>query len=68
MACPTVEIDGNKLFLLSGYRKLPHERTLERVMTETIKITALKKLRKAADSNPDAVAFGYVAGHWIAVA
>jgi len=34
----------------------------------TLVVDAEDKLRKAAKDNPDAVAFGYVAGEWIAAA
>ncbi len=66
MACPTIEVSGKTVILLNGFEasaplrgKLAHEQ---------LKIEAERALRKTAKSNPDAVAFGYVAGRWLPAA
>jgi hypothetical protein len=44
------------------------ERAEERNKPDALVVDAEDKLRLAAKRNPDAVAFGYVAGEWIAAA
>jgi hypothetical protein len=67
MACPTVEIVGKKIILLSGYQRCPQIAT-ERLKLGSIKIQEMSKLRQSAIKNPDAVAFGYTAGRWMPAA
>ena len=64
MALPKVILRGRKLILLSGFKDGIYDRTKK----HTLVVHAEDKLRKAAKENPDAVAFGYVAGEWIAAA
>jgi hypothetical protein len=67
MVCPTVEIVGKRIILLSGYRRFLNPRSGKR-KSISIEIEAVENLRKSANENPDAVAFGYVAGRWIPAA
>jgi hypothetical protein len=67
MAHPTVEIEGKKVILLSGYQRLLQIGS-KKVKSETIKIEAIQRLRQSASKNPDAVAFGYTARRWIPAA
>ena len=55
MKIVTIELHGKKIILLSGARAASQ-------------IEALEKLLETARRNPDAVAFGYVSGHWVAAA
>jgi hypothetical protein len=65
MALPKVVLRGRKIILLSGFRDGIYDNSRKR---RTLVVNAEDKLRKAAKENPDAVAFGYVAGEWIAAA
>ena len=51
----TIELHGKKIILLSGARAASE-------------IEAPEKLLDTARRNPDAVAFGYVSGQWVAAA
>ena len=64
MALPKMVLRGRKIILLSGFKNGPKERN----KPEALIVDAEDKLRLAAKRNPDAVAFGYVAGEWIAAA
>ena len=58
MALPRIVVRGKEIILLSGFK-------------DEAKVTNADdevKLQQAAKWNPDAVAFGYVAGEWIAAA
>jgi hypothetical protein len=57
----TIELQGKKVILLNGARA-------EKKTDMTWEIEAPDKLRDAARRNPDAVAFGYVSGRWVAAA
>ncbi|MGE5267290.1 MAG: hypothetical protein ACM3L9_07985 [Deltaproteobacteria bacterium] len=69
MALPTVSIDNRDIILLSGF---------ETVKTLTLGTSAKKPfvvifderqlVREVKNDNNDAVAYGYVAGRWVAVA
>jgi len=61
MKFPTVEVQGRKLILLSGV-------SAGKTAGEMIDPDALDKLRDAFRKNPDAVAFGYTRGRWVAAA
>jgi len=61
MALPKIVLRGTKIILLSGFKDGPQDR-------RALVVDAEDKLRLAAKQNPDAVAFGYVAGEWIAAA
>jgi hypothetical protein len=64
MALPRVVLRGKKVILLSGFKNGPREKS----ELDALVVDAEDKLRLAAKRNPDAVAFGYVAGEWIASA
>lgn len=80
MTCPTVEIMGRKVFLITGYRTahssmdpagnddLTAEHLLCGKCHASVEIEAWQKLRRSAKKNPDAVAFGYVRGRWVPAA
>jgi hypothetical protein len=64
MALPKIVLRGRKIILLSGFKNGPKERNKR----DALVVDAEDKLRLAAKLNPDAVAFGYVAGEWVASA
>ncbi len=64
MALPKIVLRGRKIILLSGFQNGPKEKS----KPDALVVDAEDKLRLAAKRNPDAVAFGYVAGEWIASA
>ena len=55
------ELQGKRVILLNGARA-------ERMTTKPVLIEAPEMLLEAARQNPDAVAFGYVSGKWVAAA
>jgi hypothetical protein len=57
----TIELHGRKVILLSGARRV-------RKTEDNVYIEAHDNLLDAARENPDAVAFGYVSGRWVAAA
>jgi hypothetical protein len=63
MALPKIVLRGRKIILLSGFTDGPKDKRKRALVVD-----AEDKLRLAAKRNPDAVAFGYVAGEWIAAA
>ena len=65
MALPRIVVRGKKVILLSGYKDdgKGTDETRHGVIVD-----AKHKLVLAAKRNPDAVAFGYVAGEWVASA
>ena len=65
---PTIEVTGKKIFLLSGYSTLLKAGSQKRLALDAIKIEAFDDLRRSANKNPDAVAFGFTAGRWIPAA
>jgi hypothetical protein len=67
MACPTVEIIGKKIILLSGYRRYPPTGS-DKMKVGSIEVHEMSQLRQSASKNPDAVAFGYTAGRWMPAA
>jgi hypothetical protein len=64
MALPKVVLRGRKVILLSGFKNGAQEKS----KPDALVVDAEDKLRLAAQRDPDAVAFGYVAGEWIASA
>jgi len=64
MALPKIALRGRKVILLSGFKNGAKENS----KPDALVVDAEDKLRLAAQQNPDAVAFGYVAGEWIASA
>jgi hypothetical protein len=65
MALPKIVLRGRKVILLSGFKDGPEEK---RGKHRGLVVDAEDKLRIAAKRNPDAVAFGYIAGEWVASA
>jgi hypothetical protein len=65
MALPKIVLRGRKVILLSGFKDGPYDKSAKR---RELLVDAEDKLRLAAKRNPDAVAFGYVAGEWVASA
>lgn len=56
---------GKPVFLLTGVK--PRE-TREKNASAALDVEAPEKLIETARRNPDAVAFGFVAGSWVAAA
>lgn len=69
MALPKIVVCGKKVILLSGYSKAegPVRESVGAAYKDVI-VSAEDKLMAAAKRDPDAVAFGYVAGMWVASA
>jgi len=65
MALPKIVLRGRKIILLSGFKDETWDKSTQR---RKVIVDAEDKLRQAAKANPDAVAFGYVAGEWVASA
>jgi hypothetical protein len=65
MALPKIVLRGRKIILLSGFKNGAKDKNTK---YRDLVVDAEDKLRHAAQLNPDAVAFGYVAGEWIAAA
>ena len=61
MALPKIVVRGKRVILLSGFKGTGEKR-------QGVVVDAKDKLLLAAKQNPDAVAFGYIAGEWIASA
>jgi hypothetical protein len=53
---------GKPVYLLTGKKRYKTKQTA------SLEVEAPEKLLEAARRNPDAVAFGYVAGSWVAAA
>lgn len=66
MALPKIALCGRKIILLSGFKQEDDARASAR--RRGVVIDAESKLRQAVKRDPDAVAFGYVAGEWVASA
>jgi hypothetical protein len=65
MALPKIVLRGRKVILLSGFKDAPENQSTKH---RALVVDAEDKLRMAAKRNPDAVAFGFVAGEWVASA
>ena len=65
MALPRIVLRGRKIILLSGFKDEAWDKSTQH---RKVIVNAEDKLRQAAKMNPDACAFGYVAGEWIASA
>ena len=65
MALPKIVLRGRKIILLSGFKDGAKDKSAKH---RALVVDAKDKLRLAAKRDPDAVAFGYVAGEWIAAA
>ncbi|MGD9868690.1 MAG: hypothetical protein AB7U38_11885 [Hyphomicrobiales bacterium] len=73
MGLPKIVMDGRLVVLLSGFRIEPGRGYRPRghvagdaAAGAPLAIDASDKLRQAVRRNPDAVAFGYVVGEWVA--
>ena len=67
MALPKIVLRGREVILLSGFKDVPEDRKAK-TKHRGLVVDAEDKLKLAAKRNPDAVAFGYIAGEWIASA
>jgi hypothetical protein len=67
MACPTIEVRGKQVILLSGFRDTV-DAARAAVEIQDADVKAAEELRQSARRHPDAVAFGYVAGRWVPAA
>ena len=65
MALPRIVVRGKKVILLSGFKD--ETKRVDETRKGVI-VNAEDKLVAAAQRDPDAVAFGYIAGEWIASA
>lgn len=69
MAHPKIILRGRRIILLSGYNDRAKGNAEEGSDARRgFVVNAEDKLSQAALRNPDAVAFGYVHGEWIAAA
>lgn len=65
MALPKIRLRGRTIILLSGFND---EAKHASNSVCAVVVDDEDKLQQAAQRNPDAVAFGYVAGDWVAAA
>lgn len=65
MAYPRIIVRDRELILLSGFECRADN---ESVHDEAVVILARDELVKSARRNPEAVAFGFTAGQWVAAA
>jgi hypothetical protein len=65
MAFPKIALRGRNVILLSGFK---NEIKSTGTVRQGVIVDAEDKLMLAAQRDPDAVAFGYVAGEWVASA
>lgn len=65
MALPKIDVRGRKIVLLTGF---PTDKKGERKVAQPLSEESERELRLAALRHPDAVAFGYVSGQWVAAA
>jgi hypothetical protein len=65
IALPRIVVRGKEIILLSGFKDEAKEASKT---VCAVVVDEEDKLQQAAKRNPDAVAFGYVAGEWIAAA
>jgi hypothetical protein len=68
MALPKIVMRGRKIILLSGFKDGKDGPKDKHTKHRALVVDAEDKLRLAAKRDPDAVAFGYVAGEWIGAA
>jgi hypothetical protein len=65
MALPRIVVRGKKVILLSGFKD--ETKRVDETRKGVI-VNAEDKLVAAAQRDPDAIAFGYIAGEWVASA
>jgi hypothetical protein len=63
MALPTISVDNREIILLSGFKKVDTE-----AKKPFFVILDERELVRSVKNDNDAVAYGYVAGRWVAVA
>ena len=71
MALPRVVVRGKQVILLSGFKDCGTKNKKKSGTDEMrpgVIVNAKDELTLAAQRNPDAVAFGYIAGQWVASA
>jgi hypothetical protein len=68
MALPTVSIDNREIILLSGFETVPSEASGTARKPFVVILDERQLERSVKNDNSDAVAYGYVAGRWVAVA
>jgi hypothetical protein len=69
MALPTISIDNREIILLSGFQKVQELASGTNSKNLFVVIFDERQLeREVKNDNNDAVAYGYVAGRWVAVA
>ena len=67
MACPKIEVRGKRVILLSGFHDTVKAARPQVVLGEA-DVKEADGLSQSARLNPDAVAFGYIAGRWVPAA
>ncbi|MFM7084254.1 MAG: hypothetical protein ACKOW3_04515 [Hyphomicrobium sp.] len=69
MALPTISVDDREIILLSGYKFETHDiPQIKKSANKALVIMDEGELRRSVKSNCDAVAYGYVDGHWVVAA
>ncbi len=68
MALPTVSIDNREIILLSGFETVTAETSGTTKKPFVVILDERQLERSVKNDNSDAVAYGYVAGRWVAVA
>ncbi len=63
MALPKIALRGREIILLSGFTDGANDESSSPKL-----VVDEEKLEQAAKLDPEAVAFGYIAGEWIAAA
>lgn len=67
MSCPSIEVRGRRVLLLSGFHDTVKAARAKSVLDET-DVKEAGALHQLARLHPDAVAFGFVAGRWVPAA
>lgn len=68
MALPTVSIDNRDIILLSGFETVVSGSSGAAKKPFVVILDERELERSVKNDNSDAVAYGYVAGRWVAVA
>ncbi|OYW54890.1 MAG: hypothetical protein B7Y80_10710 [Hyphomicrobium sp. 32-62-53] len=68
MALPTVSIDNRDIILLSGFETVTAAANGTAKKPFVVILDERELERSVKNDNSDAVAYGYVAGRWVAVA
>lgn len=67
MSCPSIEMRGKRVILLSGFIDTVKAARAKADLKEA-DVKEAHELRHLAGQHPDAVAFGFVAGRWVPAA